>query len=84
MKMQLVNVGDSRMNRRTFLLAALLAIPLIAEARGGGRRGGSSSRSYRAYSGGGKGSGGSGRSGGCGSRGGPGYRKSNGKCASWK
>lgn len=77
------------MNRRTFLIGLLAILPIAAEARGGGRRGGGGGRRYRSsggygggYSYGGGGGGGGG--GGCGSRGGPGYRKPNGRCASWK
>jgi len=71
-------------------LAAALVMPAAAEARGSrGGRGGSSARAYsrsaRGLSGSyGGGSGGSGADGGCGSRGGPGYRKANGRCASWR
>jgi hypothetical protein len=54
------------------LLGLMLAGPADAKKRGSG-----SGRK----SGGGKGAGGGG---GCGSKGGPGYRKPNGKCASWK
>lgn len=65
--------------RRSFFfgLLAVLVVPAVeAKGRGGsrgGRRGSSSG-----------GAGGGRSSGGCGGRGGPGYRKSNGKCASWK
>lgn len=62
------------MKRRAFLMLVLAAVPIIAEARG--RRGGMRYRSAGSASGG--------SSGGCGSRGGPGYRKANGKCASWR
>lgn len=72
------------MKRRTFLLGLLAILPLASEARGsrGGYR--SSGRTYRPRGSGGYGGSGGGSSGGCGSRGGPGYRKANGKCASWK
>jgi hypothetical protein len=66
-------------SRRTFVFGFIgLATTVFAEAKGSRRGGGRS---------GGKGSGGGrsgGGSGGCGSKGGPGYRKPNGKCASWK
>ena len=71
-------------SRRNFFLAAFGAVAsLSVEAKGsrGGRRSGGGRK------GGGKGGGGSGGGGGgggCGSKGGPGYRKENGKCASWK
>lgn len=73
-------------SRRSFfatLLVGLATTPLIAEARGGrgggGRRAGVSGRRS-----GSAGYVGSGNDGGCGSKGGPGYRKANGKCASWR
>lgn len=69
------------MKRRTFLLGLLTLLPIAVHAKGGSRSGGG--RRYKASGGYGGGSGG-GNSGGCGSRGGPGYRKANGRCASWK
>lgn len=69
-----------------FIAFAFVLSSSIAEARGGGKRGGggryyakSGKTNYSGYSGYS-----GGRSGGCGSRGGPGYRKANGQCASWK
>jgi hypothetical protein len=69
------------------VLALALSTPTFAK---GGHRGGGHSGKSSSYKGagashskkGGSRSYGSGR-GGCGSRGGPGYRKPNGKCASW-
>lgn len=70
--------------RRSFLfgLLAALIVPAV-EAKGRGASRARGARRHRAARGSGGGSAGR-SSGGCGGRGGPGYRKSNGKCASWK
>lgn len=72
--------------RRSFLfgLIAALIVPAV-EAKGrSASRGMRGARRHRAARGSGGGGGGGRSPGGCGGRGGPGYRKSNGKCASWK
>lgn len=62
------------------------ALPADARGKGGSRHSDSSSSKGHHYSGNNRGGGHAygGGHGGCGSRGGPGYRKPNGKCASWK
>lgn len=71
---------EGGMNRRVFLVGLLaVAVPALAEARGGYRP--------RRRSGGGSASGGVAGGYGdasCGRRGGPGWRKANGKCAGWR
>lgn len=62
------------MNRRLVIMG-LLGLVLVPAAQAKKRGSGSGRKS-----GGGKGGG----NGGCGSKGGPGYRKPNGRCASWK
>lgn len=71
------------MKHLMILLAALSFVFAVGTVEAKGHGSGHSTKSqsiHRTGSGVKKGGG----SGGCGSRGGPGYRKANGKCASWK
>lgn len=76
-----MNRSSTRRRFLGLLALCVAATPILeAEAKGRGGGGRRSASGGRHSSGGGRGGG----SGGCGSRGGPGYRKANGKCASWR